>query len=296
MKARNGVEWIELSDNFIMSGTFKQVEEAHSFLQENASQSYGIVVSDYLKRNESGPEESEDVKPPLDDKDDTEKDVSQKGQTTAAANKEIHRPERFMDETHEDSMVNSASPDTTGFEIQPKILEVFVKAHKKELEDIEIKYHVKIPRQADGKKLSLKRKDSCTTEYYEQACNQFISLYQNTYQQVKMQRFSLKLETNIISARMKINKMSKQFPVLVEIETNTKLWRLYGEASNIEEAFRFLEEEGVEIIREREYEKGRRKKAKDVEDYMEVVPPETSTRGIELIINSLISLWLFCCL
>ena len=171
-----------------------------------------------------------------------------------------------------------------------------MRAHKKELEDIEIRYHVEIPRKADGTKLSLKPKDSCTTEDYEQACKQFISLYQNTYQQVKMQRFSLKLETNIISARMKINKMSKQFPVLVEIETNTKLWRLYGEASNIEEAFRFVEEEGVEIIREREYEKGRRKKAKDVEDYMEVVPPETSTRGIELIINSLISLWLFCCL
>ena len=40
MKARTGVEWIESRENFIMSGTFKQVEEAHSFLQENASQSY----------------------------------------------------------------------------------------------------------------------------------------------------------------------------------------------------------------------------------------------------------------
>ena len=112
MKARTGVGWIESSESFIMSGTFKQVEEAHSFLQENASQSYGIVVSDYLKRNESGSEESEDVKLPLDDKDDTEKDVSQNRPPTAAANKVVHRPERFRDETHEDSMVNSASPDT----------------------------------------------------------------------------------------------------------------------------------------------------------------------------------------
>ena len=95
-----------------MSGTFKQVEGAHSFLQENASQSYGILVSNCPKRNESGSEENEDVKPPLDDKDDTEEDISQNGPPTAAANKEIHRPERFRDETHEDSMVNSASPDT----------------------------------------------------------------------------------------------------------------------------------------------------------------------------------------
>ena len=254
-----------------MSGTFKQVEEAHSFLQENASQSYGIVVSNCSKRNESRSEENEGVKPLLDDKDDTEEDISQNGPPTTAANKEIHRPERFRDETHEDSMVNS------GFEIQPKILEVFVKAHEKELEDIEIKYHVEIPRKADGKKLSLKPKDSCTTEYYEQACNQFISLYQNTYQQVKMQRFSLKTETNIISARKTICKMGKHFPVSVEIDKKQKQWGLYGEARHIEEALRFLEKEGVEINRERGDEKGRRKKAKDVEEDMEVDPPETSS-------------------
>ena len=112
MKARTGVGWIESSESFIMSGTFKQVEEAHSFLQENASQSYGIVVSNCPKRNESGSEENEGVKRPLDDKDDTEKDVSQNRPPTAAANKVVHRPERFRDETHEDSMVNSASPDT----------------------------------------------------------------------------------------------------------------------------------------------------------------------------------------
>lgn len=277
MKARTGVECIELSENFIMSGTFKQVEEAHSFLQENARQSYGIVVSDCPKRNESGSEESEDVKSSFDDKDDTEEDVSQNGPTTAAAYKEIHRTERFRDETHKDSIVNSTSPDSMCFEIQPRILEVFVKAHKKDLEDLEIKYHVEIPRKADGKKLRLRPKDSCTTEYYEQACNQFISLYQNTYQQVKMQRFSLKTETNIISARKTISKMSKHFPVSVEVEKNQKQWGLYGEASHIEEALRFLEKEGVEINREREDEKGRREKAKDFEEDMEVDPPETSS-------------------
>lgn len=159
-----------------------------------------------------------------------------------------------------------------------------MRAHKKELEDIEIKYHVEILRKADGKIVSLKPKDSCTTEDYEQACNQFVSLYQNTYQQVQMQRFSLKTETNTIRARQTISKMSKQFPVSVQLvaKSNQKrLWELYGEVNNIEEALRFLEEEGFEINREREDEKGRRKKAKDVEDRMEVALPETSRRGIE---------------
>ena len=165
------------------------------------------------------------------------------------------------------------------FELEPKIHEVIVRAHKKELEDIEIKYHVEIPRKADGTKLSLKPKDSCTTEDYEQACNQFISLYQNTCLQVKMQRFSLKTETNIVSARRTISKMSKHFPVSVEIDKNQKQpWGLYGEANNIEEALRFLEEEVVEINREGEDEKGRHKKGKDVEVRMEVATP---IRGIE---------------
>ena len=49
-----------------------------------------------------------------------------------------------------------------------------------------------------------------------------------------------------------MSKMSKQFPVLVELDTNQKqLWGLFGEANNIEEALSFLKEEGVEISRER---------------------------------------------
>ena len=141
---------------------------------------------------------------------------------------------------------------STVFEVQPKICEVFVRAHKKELEDIEIKYHVEILRKADGKIVSLKSKDFCTTEDFEQACDQFLSLYQNTHRQLKMQRFSLRPETNIISARRTISKMSKQFPVLVELDKNQKQlpWCLYGVANNIEEALRFLQQEGVEINRE----------------------------------------------
>ena len=156
-----------------------------------------------------------------------------------------------------------------------------MRAHKKELEDIEIKYLVEILRKADGKKV-IKPKDSCTTEDYEQACNQFVSLYQNTYQQVQMQRFSLKTGINPIGVRQTISKMSKQFPVSVKLVANQKpLWELYGEVNNIEEALRFLEDEGVEINREREDEKGAHKKAKDIEDRMEVATPETSRRGIE---------------
>lgn len=49
-----------------------------------------------------------------------------------------------------------------------------------------------------------------------------------------------------------MSKMSKQFPVFVELDTNQKqLWGLFGEANNIEKALSFLKEERVEISRER---------------------------------------------
>ena len=93
-----------------------------------------------------------------------------------------------------------------------------------------------------------------------------------------MQRFWLKTETNIVSEGKKNSKMSKHFPVSVEIDKNQKeSWGLYGEASPLEKALGFLEKELVEMNWEREDEKGRRKKAKDLEEDMEVDPPEASS-------------------
>lgn len=279
VEVKTGIKWIESSESFVMSGTLKQVEEAHSFLQENACQSNGIVVSNCLKRsNWPSDERCKDVEAPLDDEYDTQEDVSQDSPPKSAENEDTRSANKTKDSTSDGQKVNSESPDIECFEIEPKFLDVFWRAHKMELENIETKYHVEIPKKADGKKLGLKPKESCTTEDYKQACDLFVSLYQNTYQQVQIQRFSLKTETSIISARKKISEMSKNFPVSVEIvNKGKKHWVLYGEASHIEEALSFLEKEGVEINREREGEKGRRHKAKVVEEDMEVDPPGTSS-------------------
>ena len=48
--AKTGVKWIESSQNFMMSGTFKQVEESRAYLQRGANQSYGVVVFSDPKR------------------------------------------------------------------------------------------------------------------------------------------------------------------------------------------------------------------------------------------------------
>ena len=93
-----------------------------------------------------------------------------------------------------------------------------------------------------------------------------------------MQRFWLKTETTIVSEGKKNSKMSKHFPVSVEIDKNQKeSWGLYREPSHLEKALGRLEKELVEMKWEREDEKGRRKKAKDLEEDMEVDPPEASS-------------------
>ena len=96
-----------------------------------------------------------------------------------------------------------------------------------------------------------------------------------------MERFSLKSEAHIIRARHAIGKIGKIFPISVERSRDQKHWELYGEAGQIEEALKFLEQEGVEIKRETESTKdededGIRKKPNDGEEPMDVDPHESS--------------------
>ena len=221
----NGVQWIERAETFSISGTFQQVEQTRNFLRETVSQSNGITVFTGLKRKDISQE-----RPPSHSEIGNQEDVSQNTNNRSSA-------------------ISFEIPD---FEIEPKIFKVFIKAHEKDLHDMEVKYHVQIPRNAEGSKLSLKPESLCSAIDYEEACNQFISLYQKMFQCVKMERFSLKNGKKPVPARETINKMEKKLPILVQKSQDRKHWELYGEVGHIEEAFRYLEEEGVEIKREQE--------------------------------------------
>ena len=83
---------------------------------------------------------------------------------------------------------------------------MFVKAHKAEVDEIESEYLVEVPREAKGVKISLIPKDGCSNEEYEKACDLFIDLYQQMTQAMKMERFSLKSEENVVGARKKFLK------------------------------------------------------------------------------------------
>ena len=249
--AKTSVRWIESYENFILSGTFKQVEESRVYLQQGARQSYGIVVLSETKTEAHRSQSREDNKCQLDDEDSNEElVVDPKSQALEGRR---YRPPERANKIDTDDTASSAFPEIQSFEIEPKIVKAFIKAYEKDLNDIEAKYQVQIPRMAEGSKFTLKPKNGCSAEEYDEACNHFISMYQKMYQLVKMERISLKRESHIMHTRQAMSRMSKNFPISVERSKDYyRHWELYGEASHIDVALKYLEQEGVEIERETE--------------------------------------------
>ena len=276
--ARTGVKWIESADKFVVSGNFKQVEESRAFLQRGTHQSNGIVVVDKVNGGEKQSQRREQSESRVDDEVQMEEEAYHDSSILDAAIESI-RPEESTEEIRSDHKPSflSGFPEIQSFEIEPRIVKVFVKSHKDKLDDIEAKHQVEIPRKPEEAKIRLKPRKGCSAEEYEEACNLFINLYQKMYQLVKMERFSLKSEKLVVRSREAISKAEKIFPISIEMSKDRKHWEMYGEASHIEEALKYLEQEGVEIKRETKMamdEDGRRQKAKDYEEDMAVDPPD----------------------
>ena len=146
--SKTGVKWIESSENFMMSGTFKQVEESRAYLQQGVNQSNGIVVFSDLKGKGVPSQEHENDESQHPDGAENEEDVNQDRPALAAASVVTHTPER-VNETHTAHMASaSTSPEIQSFDVEPKIVKALFKAYGKELDDIAMKYQVEIPREA----------------------------------------------------------------------------------------------------------------------------------------------------
>ncbi|KAL9974241.1 hypothetical protein ACROYT_G011256 [Oculina patagonica] len=214
---KTGIEWIDTSESFTMSGAFKQ-------------NSLGCKGKYPVNESRVGGEAQEE-------------DLNQTSPgVNAMQNEENHREEE-PNETQANHVATVKPTEIQNFEVEPKFIKVFVKAHETEINDIEAVYHVKVPREAKEGKISLIPKDACSTEEYEKACDLFIDLYQQMTQNMKMERFSLKNEKHVVTARKKIQEMMKKFPVLVEKGQDKKHWELYGEEHHLEEALEFLRKE-----------------------------------------------------
>ena len=212
------------------------------------------MVLNNVRRGGIRSQSTEESESRLDNEVGHKEEAANQDSATLAAAIEAINPEERTSETHSDrtSSFSSHSPEIQRFEVEPKIAKALIKIHKNELDDIEAKPNLEIPKQPKGKKFSLKPKKDCSAENYNEACNLFIDLYQKMYQLVKMERFSLKSEKTVVRSREEIAKAGKKFPIWIEVSKDRKQWEMYGEASHIEEALKYLEQEGLEIKRETE--------------------------------------------
>lgn len=252
---KTGIKWLHVSDTFVMSGTLKQVEMSRGYLQQAISQYDGIAEYNEMKRKLSEPQNLRSGEAVC-YKEYTEEEVGRTNAIMKAKNtwKKDPRDEE-TDATQTDHMAPLATVKIHDFEVDPKLIKVFVMVHKAELDDIEVEYHVEVPREAKEGKITLNPANKCTGEGYEKACDRFIEMYQQITQVMKMERFSLRNDKNVTIARKKIHEMGKKFPVLVEVCKDKKHWGVFGRQHDLEEALRYLQKEEVEI--EKQSEKGK---------------------------------------
>ena len=271
---KTGIKWIEVSETFTMSGDFKQVERSRTYLQQAINQSGGIAVFSGLKRKMAQPQRHDENESQFNG-DENDGGLNQDSTTAIAVQNGVHRQQQKPYKTQSNHAPSVTPPVIQYFEVEPKFIKVFVKAHKTKVNDIEAEYHVEVPREAKGGKISLKPKDGCSSEGYDKACDLFIDFYQKMAQAIKMERFSLKSEKNVFRARSKIQEMRKTFPVCVELSRDQKHWELYGEEQHLEAALEFLRKEEIEIKREsgKVNGAGEFQVSRNNEEAMDVDPP-----------------------
>ena len=277
---KTGIKWIEVSETFTMSGDFKQVERSRTYLQQAINQSGGIAVFSGLKRKMTQPQKHRENESQFGG-DESDGGLNQTCTKAIAVRNGLHCQDQGPSKTESNCVEHVIPPVNHHFEVEPKFIKVFVKAHETELNSIEAKYHVKIPREAKDGKIRVAPDDACSTEEYDKACDLFIDLYQQMTQVMKMERFSLKSDKNIVPARKKILEMSKLFPVSVEVARDQKHWELYGEEHDLEAAFEFLRKEEIEIKREAGKDEGTEEFQESSHDEEMDVDPSDSSTGFQ---------------
>lgn len=268
---KTGIKWIEVSETFTMSGDFKQVERSRTYLQQAINQSGGIAEFSGLKRKLRRPKNRDENESHC-GSDENDGGLNRSSTTAIALQNGVRRQDQETHKRHSDHAAYATPPVIQYFEVEPKFIKVFVKAHKTEVDEIEAEYLVEVPREAKEGRIGLIPKNGCSSEEYEKACNLFIDLYQKMTQIIKMERFSLKNEENVVGARKKILEMSKTFPVSVETAKDKKHWEMYGEERDLEAALEYLRREAIEIKRESAKDNGTR----EFQVPMDVDPPDSS--------------------
>ena len=131
------------------------------------------------------------------------------------------------------------------YETTKKFFPLFVRAHGEDLQKIEKDFKVKVSRQIDEGKVTVSPCEHCTGEEFNQACEAFITLYQNVHQRMKMEQFLPKDQHLTVRVRQRIRDVGTTHPVLVEVSEDRKHWQIYGEKVFVEKALTDLEKENL---------------------------------------------------
>ena len=149
------------------------------------------------------------------------------------------------DEENQMEEAQSAELKPQQYETTQKFFPLFVRAHGEDLQKIENDFKVKVSRQIDEGKVTVAPCEHCTAEEFNDACEAFITLYQNVHQRMKMEQFLPKDQDSPVHIRQRIRDMKKTHPVLVEISEDRKHWQVYGEKGYVEKVLNDLGKENL---------------------------------------------------
>ena len=232
ISTRSGIEWHESCDHFILSGSFKQIQESRFLLQQRVLQSPKCGANALFNElNGNVPSINGNCSSRGDGRSPGDGALVERPLTSA------ERPDP------------TTLPNTQYYETTPKFMAFLTKVHGNELRNIEEAFHVAISRRVENKRgIVVKAEAACSADHYEEACDRFITLYQSVHQKMRLVRFSLE-NGNDVKARQTINDIGKKYPVLVEIGGDRKMWELYGEKDSVGYALQVLQQR-VKIKRE----------------------------------------------
>ena len=149
------------------------------------------------------------------------------------------------DEVNQVEEPESAELKPQQYETTQKFFPLFAKAHWEDLQKIENGFKVKVSWKIDEGKVTVAPCEHCTSKEFNDACEAFITLYQNVHQRMKMEQFLPKDQDSPVHIRQRIRDMKKAYPVLVEVSEDRKHWQVYGETDYVEKVLNELEKENL---------------------------------------------------
>ena len=237
LKANTKVEYRKGSKNFILSGKFSQIEYANKLLQ-------------YLIKLKGG-------------------------------NEAIHHSGN-VDQTHQDSSRGSdelgsepsSIAESSSFEVQPQFMKLLKQVYKRDLQDIEGKFAVKIVWEESASEVCISsRKKSKSQNRCPDGCEAFIDLYQKFHPKIRREVVELSNEASESRIREAISFVQRNNPAVVEKVENSLV--VYAEKDGISSSVYALKQTlGLrEDSSRRKTRRGQRNESRDAHEHYEVQQP-----------------------